>query len=324
MKHFESFLATELEQYLDYRRTLGYVDEALRKNLRTFDRHVKDKAVDQLSLTPMFFLTLRKELKGAAKTVNSVLSAARGFFKFLMRQGHCSENPLRDIPPRRENAYIPFVFSPDEVDRLLQATHKRIRQNQDYFFKDFTAYLAILLLARCGLRISEPRRLLVTHYRQEEKTIYIEKTKFSKDRLIPIPYPAAKEIDNYLAMRQTQQTNDCNPFLLPGQDQSTLSAKPIYQLFHQAVDDLGLKQPRRIIANTTFGSPTPHSLRHSFAINTLKTVKTRGDSPQKALPILSAYLGHRKYRYTAVYLKVLDAEQRQGLVDFSISRQEDI
>jgi integrase/recombinase XerD len=42
------------------------------------------------------------------------------------------------------------------------------------------------------------------------------------------------------------------------------------------------------------------------------------------LPVISAYLGHRKYRYTAVYLKVLDAEQRQGLVDFAIARQEDI
>ena len=35
-------------------------------------------------------------------------------------------------------------------------------------------------------------------------------------------------------------------------------------------------------------------------------------------------MGHRKYRYTAVYLKVLDAEQRQGLVNFAISAQKEI
>lgn len=324
MKCFKSFLAPGLEQYLAYRRTLGYVDETLRTNLRTFDRYVKEKAVDQNSLTPLFFLTFRKELKGAAKTVNSVLSAARGFFQFLMRQGHCLENPLQDIPPLRENAYIPFVFSPIDVERLLQAIQKRIRRNREYFCKDFTVYMAILLLARCGLRISEPLRLLLTHYRHGEKTIYIKKTKFSKDRLIPVPYPAATEIENYLAVRHTLPDNDRNPFLLPGQDQKTLSDKRIYQFFDQAVRDIGLKQPRRIIANTTFGAPTPHSLRHSFAINTLKRIKIRGESPQEALPVLSVYMGHRKYRYTAVYLKVLDAQQRQGLVDFAISRQEDI
>jgi integrase len=79
-----------------------------------------------------------------------------------------------------------------------------------------------------------------------------------------------------------------------------------------------------MIANVSFGSPTPHSLRHSFAVNTLKQIKERGKSLQAALPILAAYMGHRKYRYTAVYLKVLDANQRQQLVDFNISRQKDL
>jgi len=324
MKRFESFLAPRLEKYLAYRRTLGYVDEHLRSCLRTFDRYVKEKAVDQHSLTSLFFLAFRKELKSEARTVNGVLSAARGFFQFLIRQGLCPENPLQDIPPRPENAYIPFVFSPDAVELLLQAIRKRLRQDREYFFKDLTVYMAILLLAQCGLRISEPLRLLLSHYRHGEKTIYIEKTKFAKDRLVPVPYPAATEIENYLAVRLTLQDNDRNPFLLPGQNQQPLSDRRIYQLFHQAVKDIGLEQPRRIIANTTFGAPTPHSLRHSFAINTLKRLRQRGESPQKALPVLSAYMGHRKYRYTAVYLKVLDAEQRQELVDFAISRQEDI
>jgi hypothetical protein len=35
-------------------------------------------------------------------------------------------------------------------------------------------------------------------------------------------------------------------------------------------------------------------------------------------------MGHAKYRYTAVYLKVLDAEKRQALVDFAISHQEEL
>ena len=98
----------------------------------------------------------------------------------------------------------------------------------------------------------------------------------------------------------------------------------VYRLFHQSVKDIGLDQPRCIIADTTFGSPTAHSLRHSCAINTLKRIKALGKSPQDALPVLAAYMGHRKYRYTAVYLKVLDAEQRHGLVNFAISAQKEI
>ncbi len=73
-----------------------------------------------------------------------------------------------------------------------------------------------------------------------------------------------------------------------------------------------------------FASPTPHSLRHSFAVNTLKCIKERGDCPQHALPVLAAYMGHLSYQHTAKYLKFIDAEQRQGLLDFTISKKEDI
>jgi len=38
---------------------------------------------------------------------------------------------------------------------------------------------------------------------------------------------------------------------------------------------------------------------------------------QYALPVLAAYMGHCKYQYTGAYLKVLSANQRQGLVDFA-------
>jgi integrase len=173
------------------------------------------------------------------------------------------------------------------------------------------------------MRISEPLRLKTGHYISNEGTIYIEKTKFSKDRLIPAPEAVISEMDNYMSVRKTLIQNHAD-YLLPGENSHSLSKKRIYTVFNRAVKKIGINHSKRIIANTTFGKPTPHSLRHSFAINTLKKIKQQGKSPQNALPILATYLGHCKYRYTAVYLKVLDAEHRQQLVDFAISRQEEI
>jgi len=73
-----------------------------------------------------------------------------------------------------------------------------------------------------------------------------------------------------------------------------------------------------------FGQPTAHSLRHSFAVNTLKDIKERGESSHHALPILATYMGHSEYKHTTIYLKFLDAEHRQGLTDFAISHQGEI
>jgi integrase/recombinase XerD len=321
---FKSSLSQQLEEYISYRLSLGYTDRNLRGQLRGFDRYVCEKEAGLDNLEPAFFLELKKKLKDKPQTFNQLLLAVRGFFNYLVRLQIAAENPLDDIEAYAPNAFIPFVFSSDQTDRLLNAIQRSIRKNLAFFFQDFTAYIAILLLARCGMRISEPLRLHLGHYRSDEGSVYIEKTKFSKDRLIPVPKAEINAIDNYLAVRDTFMNQETSPFLLPGKNGKALSKKSVYRVFYRAVKDIGLNHPRRIVANTTFGSPTPHSLRHSFAVNTLKKIRKQGRSAQNALPILSVYLGHSKYRYTAVYLKVLDAEHRQGLVDFAISRQEEI
>lgn len=216
------------------------------------------------------------------------------------------------------------MFSRRQTDALLRSAQDSIRKDdRQAFFRDFSACTAIMLMARCGMRIREPLRLKLPDYRPDDKTLYIEKTKFSKDRLIPIPMAAARELETYLRIRSALITSG-NPYILPGKKDRALNAKNVYRLFGHSVAQIGIGAKRTIIGNMTFGRPTPHGLRHSFAINTLKAVKERGESPQNALPILSAYLGHTKYRYTAVYLKVLDAEHRNALVDFSIGRQEEI
>jgi len=321
MKHFESPLTLKLEEYIAYRKNLGYTDKNLRVLLRPFDSYLKEVQGEWDSFQPAFFLNFRKTLNVESRTANEILSAVRGFFQFLVRQCLLDENPLQDIPAYQDNSYIPFVFSAQEVEQLLVAIQKRIRKTPAHFLNDSAVYLAILLMARCGLRISEPLNLLRTHYRPKEGTIYIEKTKFKKDRLIPLPYCAIREIENYLAARDALTDDYQNPYLLARGRQKGLKTKQVYPVFHQGLKDISIASPRRRIANMTFGSPTPHSLRHSFAINTLKRIKEQGKSPQAALPILSAYMGHRKYRYTALYLKVTDAQHRQRLVDFSITHQ---
>ena len=246
----------------------------------------------------------------------------RVFFQFLNRKGIYAQNPLQDIPELPENDNIPFIFSPLQTDQLLSAVCKRLRQTKRYYLKDLSQYMAILLMARCGLRISEPIRLKRHHYRAKEKTLYIAKTKFKKDRLIPLPMAVATDMENYLAVRDALLVEQQNPFLLAGFKQKALNDSTLRNHFHQAVEDIGLKQPRQIIGKMTFSAPTPHSLRHGFAVATLNAVKNRGNCPQNALPVLAAYMGHREYRYTTQYLKVIDAKQRQQLFYFAKSQKE--
>jgi site-specific recombinase XerD len=299
-----------------YRHQLGYDTHSLRWVLKTVDRYLLSQNADPSDLTPAFFLTLRANLRTQNKSINRVLSTTRMFFDYLLRIQYCRDNPLKDIPLLPEQRFIPFIFSPAQIDELLDAVCGHLRKNANHFVKDLGIYLAILLLARCGMRIYEPLRLKHHHFRVDDKTLYIEKTKFKKDRLIPIPKTVAAEISNYLAVRRILWASDANPYLLAASKQKSFYDGLIRRRFHQAVSDIGLKCRRQTIGTTNIGAPTPHCLRHSFAVNTLKRIKAQGKSPQHALPVLAAYLGHSEYKHTAKYLKLLDAQHRHQLVNF--------
>ena len=320
MKQFKSFLSPQFEHYLRYRQGVGYGIKTTRSRLLMFDPYLVEQQMEQSSFTPAFFLQLRKRLPWQPSTINRVFSTLRVFFQYLVRQGEIKENPLKDIPPLKEWYYLPFIFSPQQTDQLLNAVCARIRKTQRHYLKDSAVCVAILLLARCGMRISEPLRLLINHYRPGENTLYIAQTKFKKDRLIPVSQSVAVQLDNYLQLRKALLPDDHNPFLLVANHNKGLSSYQVSRAFHQAVKDIGLAQLRKTIANTTFGAPIPHSLRHSFAINTLSRIRSQGKSVQNALPTLAAYMGHSEYKHTLVYLKVLDANQRQGLVHFVTSK----
>jgi integrase/recombinase XerD len=318
MKPFKSFLAPKLEEFLAYRQNLGYALKTHRGPLLVLDRYLREKNASWQSLDPAFFLEMRANLKLGASSVNAILSATRAFFQFLVRRGHYKENLLRDIPRLKQNTIVPFILSAEQTDQFLDAVCKRFHRTKGFFLKELASYTAMLLLARCGMRIGEPLRLKTHHYRLDDATIYIERTKFCKDRLIPIPRCVVTQIENYLSVRKSLLRDDHSPYLLVQGNHRPLSDFQLRRLFHIALEDIGLEQPKRLIGNASFLQPTPHSLRHSFAVNTLLKIRERGGSPQHALPVLAAYMGHSEYKYTSVYLRVSDAISRKNLVDFAL------
>ncbi len=311
-----------MEDFIEYRFQLGYSNTSMVYCLQLLDRYVLEKQVTWTSFDPFFFIRFRADLDLENRSINMSFRMIKIFFNYLIRKDLILKNPLQEITELQENQVIPFIFSPEETDLFLKAVIKLMRTTEKFYLSDFSAYIAFLLMARCGLRSSEPLNLLKTHYNPEERTIYIEKTKFRKDRLIPIPKTVAHEINNLLNVRRLFP--DDSHFLLVKVKGEKLVRMFINRRFKKALTFINLDQPRKIIGVTNFSKPSHHSLRHSFAVNTLKRIKQQGKSCQNALPVLASYMGHSKYKYTIYYLKVLDAEHRRQMLDFLIRRSEDV
>ena len=268
MIEFKSFLAADLEDYIEFRKAAGYRYKTPRWFLSTIDRHVVKNGAALRDLTPAYFLDFRHDIDAEPGTVNKIFIWLRGFFDYMVRIEKMSANPVADIPALSENNYIPFVFSPEQTDALLSAVEGQIRKNREIFFvRDLAVHTALCLMARCGLRISEPFRLRDRDWRADEMTLYIEKTKFNKDRLIPVPKIVIPALENFLAVRNAfvGDPGDDIPLLTvePGAVASKHTAR---KYFHRAVSEIGISRPKKVVGNMTFGHPRPHSLRHSFAV----------------------------------------------------------
>jgi ABC-type transport system substrate-binding protein len=63
---------------------------------------------------------------------------------------------------------------------------------------------------------------------------------------------------------------------------------------------------------------------HDFKFTIEKTILDPARKSRMRTRYKMLDMGHQIYQYTAKYLKFIGAEQRQGLLDFTISQKEDI
>ncbi|MCK5097806.1 MAG: site-specific integrase, partial [Desulfobacteraceae bacterium] len=110
MKPFESFLAEQLKDYIEYRTHVGFAIKTTISYLKNFDRYVKAKKATWQSFTPLFFIEYRASRNLEARTLNNMIPTIKAFFHFLIRNGKVNKNPLQDIPALPSNSIVPFIF----------------------------------------------------------------------------------------------------------------------------------------------------------------------------------------------------------------------
>ena len=306
---FKSFLKRKMNGYLSYRIGRGYKAAADFNNLCVYDRYVlasKVKRIEQLD--EKFYLEMiareLEELK--PQTVNSRLTVLNNFHKYLQRNHDVNFNPIEALPRLKELYYSPYVFRPDEIKTILDYMAKRAAESPKHFyFVRLSRYTSFCLQAACGMRISEVYRLKTSDFNQKEKTIYIEQSKFRKDRLIPISTNSTLRIQNYLSARSSL-LNSKSPYLFLGYDGAAGNRKSLGWYFRKVLGELDMLKAPEIKGNVIFGSPTPHSLRHSFAVNTVRRWASEAKDIDKVADTLATYMGHADFEFTQIYLKGLN------------------
>jgi len=306
----KSIIRPYVQDYLRFRKRLGFSAHQDPFQLNVFERYLNEKNVtsfDQINSDFVMDLTQHHLKTKSPHTVTAHLIILNNFFLYLQRQSLVDSNPFTDRISIRENYFSPYVFSDQQMNLIMKSFAADVRRATDWrrFVQRIARYSIIFIQAHCGLRISEACNIKFHNVNLVNKTLFIEKTKFYKDRLLPISNRVLGVIKNYLSVRNHILGNEDSEFLFLSYSKKRYSRKTLGYFFNLKMIELGIYQKPYTKGNIVFGSPSTHSLRHSFAVRVVRRWHKQGLPIDKIADTLATYMGHAEFNYTQTYLKDL-------------------
>lgn len=292
MNVFESAFADHLSEYVTLRRRLGLQFETQESILQTFDRYVTERSYDG-SLTEKLaceFALSVADPKGRMPARRYLI--VRHFAEYLA--AHDPSTPRLDPKAivRRRSQPPPYILSEDQVTGLLAATHE-IRQRSPV--SNLSLFTMVGLAVSTGLRPGEVTGLDHDDIDFDSGIVRVRRSKFDKDRLVPVHPTTLDALSNYAGARDPVTPVQSEPAFFLSSQRRRYQTDNLDYLFRRIVNLAGL-QPR------SGRYPTFRSLRHTFAVNRLLQWYRAGADVQAQLPFLATYMGHVHYTSTAYYL----------------------
>jgi integrase/recombinase XerC len=223
------------------------------------------------------------------RSVQRRLSALRGFFNYLIREGIIKSNPAAEIRAPRAGKRLPKTLDVDQVASLLSRPASNPLARRDHAMLE--------LLYSSGLRLAELAGLDVTDLDLADRTVRVL-GKGAKTRILPVGKQAIVALRAWLADRAAIAKGGAALFV--GQGGERLGARAIQKRVGRWAKAAGLGVPLH-----------PHLLRHSFATHLLES--------SRDLRGVQELLGHADISTTQVYTH-LDFQHLARIYDESHPR----
>jgi len=214
----------------------------------------------------------------AATSVRRRLSSLRSFYKFLLRRGLVSKDPVHNMPGPKVEKKLPSYVREKEMDRLFDG---------DFFSEDYQGFrdrMVLLTFYSTGIRLSELVGLDDRDVDLDQMQLKVT-GKRNKQRIIPYGDEYGDSLRQYLDER------DAFAKQFASADRSLfLDEKTARRMTPEKVRRLVKKYLSMV---TTQQRNSPHVLRHTFATAML--------NHQADLQSVKELLGHESLSTTEIY-----------------------
>jgi len=281
-------LNNEVERYVALRRALGSKLQGLARSLHLYARFAAERG-DTLIRTATAEAWAALGTSSHARYLR--LRQVARFARFVH-----ADDPAHEVPSLllRRSPYLrplPYIYTPDEIGRLLAATG---RLRRAYPLRRAVYQTLLGLIAATGRRLSEALNLRLDDV-LSEGVLHIGTAKFGKSRLVPLHPTVRDALDRYLALRRRLATTHDHVFV-SARNRRISSCMAEYTF-------------RRILKLAQVGTPGRarppriHDLRHTFATRALESCPGERRAVARHFVALSTYLGHVDIRQTYWYLE---------------------
>lgn len=274
-------LREALQDYLSMRRGLGF---KLQK-----DGNCLLKFVTFMEQQNAPYIATSLALEWARQTVSAGanqwerLRMVRGFAKYRSAADSRTEIPPPTLLPRLRHRARPYLYTEDEIQRLLEAALNFKFRND---LKNHTYYCLFGLLAVSGLRSGEAIRLKCEDADLINGVLTIRGTKFGKSRLVPLHPTSQKMLSDYKKRRNDYLAGRPASHFFISDRGTPLFHADIHRIFNRISVLIGLRDP------SASRGPRLLDFRHRFAVHTLLLWYRSGTEIEPRLPLLSTFLGH--------------------------------
>lgn len=281
-------LAQAVETYLATRRAAGFALRRESFQLKSFAAFSEARRQHYVSSDiAIEWAGLARSISQRARRLGTVIR----FAQYLRAEDERHKVPPAIFGAERPPRPTPYILTAEHIRQLVDAASRSGYRT----LRRATYNTLFSLLACTGLRVSEAIRLRFDDITPDG--LVIRCTKFRKSRLVPLHETAQAGLERYLQQRRPYAPFDEHVFV-------SLRRKPlrladVERAFRTAVKRVGLPH------GPGGTRPTPHSLRHSFAVRALQTCPDGRDAITQHTLALSTYLGHSTAANTYWYLEAV-------------------
>lgn len=216
-----------------------------------------------------------KEEGLSARSITRKISTVKSFFKFALRSGLVSKNPLNNLVTPKLAKRLPGYVEEGDMRTLL----RDVEFSDDW--KGYTARISIQLLYELGIRLSELVNCRESQVDFANSNIKIL-GKGNKERIIPVGNEMLANIKGYMERKRKEFEEPEKIYLLVNEKGRKLYPKYVYRITTMYLPKV-----------TTISKKSPHILRHSFA--------THLSNNGAELNAVKELLGHASLAATQVY-----------------------